>query len=180
MKGYTPPPRLSLSNEPQPITRSITITEGISVKDLAEKLGLRAKDLIARLDVPLPLGTGRIHVYYLKYANAFELIPVIGSLVGGGGGGFGGFGAAQGPRPRVVMQFPQNPDDMLLSGTLAGGQALAGKRVLVASHGTFLQQIHGVITGQDGVEAQGYVCAQTGRPPGPSARAEQRGAPGKS
>ena len=40
MKGYTPPPRLSLSNEPQPITRSITITEGISVKDLAEKLGV--------------------------------------------------------------------------------------------------------------------------------------------
>src|SRR5256884_1595141 len=49
MKGYTPPPRLTLSNEPQPITRSITITEGISVKDLAEKLGVRAKDLIARL-----------------------------------------------------------------------------------------------------------------------------------
>jgi len=49
MKGYTPPPRLTLSNEPQPITRSITITEGISVKDLAEKLGIRAKDLIARL-----------------------------------------------------------------------------------------------------------------------------------
>ncbi len=49
MKGYTPPPRLSLSNEPQPISRSITITEGNSVKDLAEKLGIRAKDLIARL-----------------------------------------------------------------------------------------------------------------------------------
>jgi len=49
MKGFVPPPRLSLSNEPQPITRSITITEGVSVKDLAEKLGLRAKDLIARL-----------------------------------------------------------------------------------------------------------------------------------
>ncbi|MBV9670218.1 MAG: translation initiation factor IF-2, partial [Acidobacteriales bacterium] len=49
MKGYVPPPRLSLSNEPQPITRTITITEGISVKDLAEKLDIRAKDLIARL-----------------------------------------------------------------------------------------------------------------------------------
>src|SRR5437868_11236853 len=49
MKGYVPPPRLSLSNEPQPITRNITITEGISVKDLAEKLDIRAKDLIARL-----------------------------------------------------------------------------------------------------------------------------------
>ena len=49
MKGYTPPPRMVVSNEPQPITRSITITEGISVKDLAEKLEIRAKDLIARL-----------------------------------------------------------------------------------------------------------------------------------
>jgi translation initiation factor IF-2 len=49
MKGFVPPPRLSLSTEPLPITRTITITEGISVKDLAEKLGIRAKDLIARL-----------------------------------------------------------------------------------------------------------------------------------
>jgi translation initiation factor IF-2 len=49
MKGYVPPPRLVVSNEPLPITRSITITEGISVKDLAEKLEIRAKDLIARL-----------------------------------------------------------------------------------------------------------------------------------
>ena len=29
------------------------------------------------------------------------------------------------------MQFPQSPDDMLLSGTLAGGQALAGRAQLV-------------------------------------------------
>jgi translation initiation factor IF-2 len=49
MKGYVPPSRTVLSNEPLPITRNITITEGISVKDLAEKLGIRAKDLIARL-----------------------------------------------------------------------------------------------------------------------------------
>jgi translation initiation factor IF-2 len=49
MKGFVPPPRLTISNEPLPITREITITEGISVKDLAEKLGIRAKDLITRL-----------------------------------------------------------------------------------------------------------------------------------
>ena len=49
MKGYTPPPRMVVSNEPAPITRNITITEGISVKDLAEKLDIRAKDLISRL-----------------------------------------------------------------------------------------------------------------------------------
>jgi translation initiation factor IF-2 len=50
MKGFVPPPRLSsLNTEPLPITRTITITEGVSVKDLAEKLDIRAKDLIARL-----------------------------------------------------------------------------------------------------------------------------------
>jgi translation initiation factor IF-2 len=49
MKGFVPPPRLQAANEPQPITRTITITEGISVKDLAELLGVRAKDVIARL-----------------------------------------------------------------------------------------------------------------------------------
>jgi general secretion pathway protein D len=57
----------------------------------------RIKDLIARLDVPLPLGTGRIHVYYLKYANAAEMISVLSSLIGGGGGGgLGGLGGLGG------------------------------------------------------------------------------------
>ncbi|HET7104236.1 MAG TPA: translation initiation factor IF-2, partial [Terracidiphilus sp.] len=53
MKGFVPPPRFGgagpVSNEPVPITREITVTEGISVKDLAEKLETRAKDLIATL-----------------------------------------------------------------------------------------------------------------------------------
>jgi translation initiation factor IF-2 len=52
MKGFVPPPRYGgpqISNEPLPITREITVTEGISVKDLAEKLEIRAKDLIATL-----------------------------------------------------------------------------------------------------------------------------------
>ena len=52
MKGFVPPPRYSgasFSTEPLPITREITVTEGISVKDLAEKLEIRAKDLIATL-----------------------------------------------------------------------------------------------------------------------------------
>ena len=49
----------------------------------------RIKDLIGRLDVPLPLGTGRIHVYYLKYANAFEMAGVLGTLIAGGIGSGG-------------------------------------------------------------------------------------------
>jgi translation initiation factor IF-2 len=50
MKGFQPPPRIgAIPTEPVPITRTITVTEGVSVKDLAEKLGVRGKDLIATL-----------------------------------------------------------------------------------------------------------------------------------
>ncbi len=41
------PPSVSL--EPMPITRSLTLTEGITVKDLAEKLEVKAKDLMQQL-----------------------------------------------------------------------------------------------------------------------------------
>jgi translation initiation factor IF-2 len=44
MKGFAPPSRFGgaqVPSEPLPITRTITVTEGISVKDLAEKLGVR-------------------------------------------------------------------------------------------------------------------------------------------
>jgi general secretion pathway protein D len=43
------------------------------------------RELVARLDVPVPLGTGRIHVYYLRHANAFELLAVLSSLITGSG-----------------------------------------------------------------------------------------------
>ncbi len=51
LKGYSVP-RFGGPQIPQgevPITKTITVTEGISVKDLAEKLGVRGKDLIATL-----------------------------------------------------------------------------------------------------------------------------------
>ena len=55
---------------------------------------------------------------------------------GAGGGGRGGAapadaGEAQTERPRVVMQFPATAGDMLLSGTLAGGEALANRALAV-------------------------------------------------
>jgi hypothetical protein len=49
----------------------------------------------------------------------------------GGRGGLGAGNADPSARPRVVMSFPQNPNDMLLSGTLAGGQALSGRAQVV-------------------------------------------------
>jgi hypothetical protein len=48
----------------------------------------------------------------------------------GGGGGRGGAEEA-GPAPRVVLAFPTNPQDMLLSGELAGGQAISGRALAV-------------------------------------------------
>jgi hypothetical protein len=50
---------------------------------------------------------------------------------GGGGGGRGGANAEDAPRPRVVMQFPANANDMLLSGTLAGGESIANRTLAV-------------------------------------------------
>ncbi len=54
-----------------------------------------------------------------------------GDGAGGGGRGFGGFGSDIGDRPRVVIQFPSNANDMLLSGTLAGGEAIANRALVV-------------------------------------------------
>jgi hypothetical protein len=50
----------------------------------------------------------------------------------GGRGGRGGFGGGDpSVRPRVVVQFPSNPDEMLLSGVLVGGQSLANRAQVV-------------------------------------------------
>jgi len=58
--------------------------------------------------------------------------PARASRPAGQGGGRGGFGGGQaGPRPRVVMQFPADADDILLSGTLANGEGLAGRPQVV-------------------------------------------------
>lgn len=42
----------------------------------------QAHALIAKLDRPLPRGTGRINVYYLRHADATEMVQVLADLVG--------------------------------------------------------------------------------------------------
>ncbi|NRA09205.1 MAG: type II secretion system secretin GspD [Myxococcales bacterium] len=64
------------------------------------------RQLVSRLDVPV-IGGGRIHVYYLKNANAEELAETLSGLVDGGGtqassGGAAGSGAAQVLRSTVA------------------------------------------------------------------------------
>ncbi|MGH9373625.1 MAG: M14 family zinc carboxypeptidase [Vicinamibacterales bacterium] len=50
---------------------------------------------------------------------------------GGGRGGRGGSGGIGPERPRVILSFPSNPDEMLLSGVLVGGEALANRAQVV-------------------------------------------------
>jgi hypothetical protein len=52
---------------------------------------------------------------------------------GGGGGGFGGRGGggANPNAPRVLLSFPTDANDLLLSGLLVGGEAIAGRAVAI-------------------------------------------------
>ncbi len=61
-------------------------TNTLIVNAAAEQMR-QIKTLIDRLDVPLPPGSGKINVYYLKYANAEELLPVLLDVIGASGGG---------------------------------------------------------------------------------------------
>ena len=44
------------------------------------------KSLIAMLDIHSPTASSHVHVYYLKYAQALEMVSVLNSLLGGGSG----------------------------------------------------------------------------------------------
>ena len=56
---------------------------------------------------------------------------------GGRGGGRGGRGGGAAPNPatlpRVLLSFPTDPNDLLLSGLLVGGETLAGRAVAIDS-----------------------------------------------
>ncbi len=53
--------------------------------------------MVERLDVPLPPGSGKVHVYYLKYASSEDLLPVLLDVTGAAGGSTAG-------RPRQLNQ----------------------------------------------------------------------------
>ena len=50
---------------------------------------------------------------------------------GRGAGGGAGMAAGGAEAPRVILRFPSDPDEMLLSGVLVGGQALANRAQVV-------------------------------------------------
>ena len=85
---------------------------------------------------PMANANNRLSGYDAAAPDATPSAPAAGAGGGrqsGAGTGRGGFGAGSGagPAPRVVLSFPSNPDDMLLSGVLVGGQALANRAQVV-------------------------------------------------
>jgi len=54
-----------------------------------------------------------------------------GAAGGFGGGGRGGGGTVAGSAPRVLLSYPADANDLLLSGALVGGDSLAGRPALV-------------------------------------------------
>lgn len=58
-------------------------------------------------------------------------VAAVAPAPGGRGGAFSGPSMVPTERPRVVLRFPVNASDMLLSGTLAGGEALSGRALAV-------------------------------------------------
>ncbi|MCZ6707765.1 MAG: hypothetical protein O7A71_07455, partial [Chloroflexi bacterium] len=96
------PSAVSASRAP---VRILTDERTNSLLVLAARQQLEAvRRLVAKLDVPVT-GGGRIHVYYLRNANAEERAPTLGGLSGGGGGGGrgtpGGGALAAGGTPAI-------------------------------------------------------------------------------
>jgi general secretion pathway protein D len=108
----------------------------------------QARALIARLDVPLPRGAGRVQVVALRHADATEMVQVLADLVGTttsvqrreilpgravteGGGRFGsrslsGAGTPVGGFPRSVISNQQAGSLGQMTGSLRGRGAAAG------------------------------------------------------
>ena len=81
----TTTPTTSGSGVTHPPVRIITDERTNSLLVLAPRQQLEdVRRLVAKLDVPVT-GGGRIHVYYLKNANAEEMAQTLSSLISGGG-----------------------------------------------------------------------------------------------
>ena len=98
---------------------------------------------------PMAAASNRLSAYDPDAAEATTASAAAGAVAGRGAAGWRGRRRwrrprwprrrrAGGPvasrrrkRPRVVLAFPSNPDDMLLSGVLVGGQALANRAQVV-------------------------------------------------
>jgi general secretion pathway protein D len=108
----------------------------------------QVRELVKKLDVALPRGSGRVQVYSLRHADATEMVQVLAELVGtstgvqrrevlpgravteGGGrfgrGGLSGAGTSVGGYPRSVISNPQAGSLGQATGSLRGRGGMGG------------------------------------------------------
>jgi hypothetical protein len=76
-------------------------------------------------------GRGRGRGAAAAAAAAAGAPDAAGGGFGGGGGGRGGRGGPNPDAARVILRFPSNANDMLLSGTLAGGSTIENRALAI-------------------------------------------------
>jgi len=87
----------STSTTPGPAVRILTDERTNSLLILSSRQQLAdIRELVRKLDIPVT-GTGRIHVYYLRHADAEELGETLNSLLSGQQSGGGGGAGVRGP-----------------------------------------------------------------------------------
>jgi general secretion pathway protein D len=86
MQMYGGPEAGGLSSPTRPV-KIIPDERTNSLVVMADPLQMKMiKSLIAALDIHSPTASSHVHVYYLKYAQALEMVSVLGSLLGSGSG----------------------------------------------------------------------------------------------
>jgi general secretion pathway protein D len=91
---------------------------------LAGPLEMREiKDLVDKLDIHSPTANSRVHVYYLKYAQALEMVSVLSALLGNGGGGPGMLSPQTG---RGSLGRSSGTGGMGMGGMGMGGMGMGG------------------------------------------------------
>ena len=86
MMQYGGPETGGLSSATRPV-KIIPDERTNSLVVMADPLQMKMiKSLIAQLDIHSPTASSHVHVYYLKYAQALEMVTVLGSLLGSGSG----------------------------------------------------------------------------------------------
>ncbi|MCB9475817.1 MAG: type II secretion system secretin GspD [Deltaproteobacteria bacterium] len=127
-------------------------TNSLIVK--ASRIGIRqVRELVRKLDQPLPGGEGKIHVVYLENANADELAQTLAALAGSGTGAGAGASNLAGQRQSRLASQNRNRSSLsnqarsLASGLSGGASSFdTGQQSGIASTtGRFLADFDGAV-----------------------------------
>lgn len=134
-KGGGPSPGAKPRGAAQPeemedVSKIIADDRTNSLIVLASKRAIqKVRDIIAKLDVPLQVDSGTIHVHYLKYANAKDLAQTLSAITSGAQKAAGG----QAPKPGVKKPEAESVVAQLGEGVAIGADEVTNALIITAS-----------------------------------------------